>query len=92
MKDYLHPRFHGNIATEHVVHGEAMAVQWLEGCGYTVTCRGTVLCVNEPWLSASPDGVLNTGELFEIQIDRYIDRKTIGNFIYPKGSSLSLRQ
>ena len=42
-------------------------MQWLEGCGNPVTCRGTVLCVAEPWLSVSPDRVLSTGEPLEIK-------------------------
>jgi hypothetical protein len=32
-----------------------------------VNHRGTVVSVEEPWLSASPDGVLNSKELLEIK-------------------------
>ncbi|KAL7841366.1 hypothetical protein SRHO_G00250570 [Serrasalmus rhombeus] len=67
LREHIYPRFHGNAATQHGVESEALALQRLEGCGYKVTCRGTVLCTHEPWLSASPDGVLHTAELLEIK-------------------------
>ncbi|KAL7876225.1 hypothetical protein AOLI_G00111880 [Acnodon oligacanthus] len=67
LREHIYHRFHGNAATQHDVESKALAFQWLEGCGYQVTCRGTVLCTHEPWLSASPDGVLHTGELLEIK-------------------------
>ncbi|KAL2103352.1 hypothetical protein ACEWY4_000220 [Coilia grayii] len=67
LQHHIHPRFHGNEATRHGVAGEVLAVQWLEECGFTVARSGTVLCPSEPWLSASPDGFLNTGELLEVK-------------------------
>lgn len=67
IREHLYPRFHGNAATHHGLESEASALQWLEGCGFTVSRRGTVVCASEPWLSASPDGVLNSEELLEIK-------------------------
>lgn len=67
LQHHIYPRFHGNEATRHGVAGEALAVKWLEECGFTVARSGTVLCPSEPWLSASPDGLLNTGELLEVK-------------------------
>ncbi|XP_041837800.1 uncharacterized protein LOC121637659 isoform X2 [Melanotaenia boesemani] len=67
IREHLFPRFHGNAATHHGLQGETSACQWLEAHGFAVSHRGTVVCVNEPWLSASPDGVLNSEELLEIK-------------------------
>ncbi|KAL2095489.1 hypothetical protein ACEWY4_010208 [Coilia grayii] len=67
LQQHVYPRFHGNVATRHGVAGEVLALKWLEDRGHIVTRRGTVLCPTEPWLSASPDGVLSTGELLEIK-------------------------
>lgn len=60
----------GSMGMQQLYHGlesEASALQWLEGCGFTVSCRSTVMCASEPWLSASPDRVLNSEELLEIK-------------------------
>lgn len=67
LREHMHPRFHGNAATRHGSESELLASQWLEGCGYIVSHRGTVVSESEPWLSASPDGVLNSEELLEIK-------------------------
>lgn len=67
IREHLYPRFHGNAATNHGLESEASAIQWLESSGFTVSHRGTVVCGSEPWLSASPDGVLNLHELLEIK-------------------------
>lgn len=44
-----------------------MACQCLESCGYSIQHTGTVVSVAEPWLSASPDGVISSNELLEIK-------------------------
>lgn len=67
IRQHLYPSFHGNAATHHGIESEALAFQWLQNRGYVVTRRGTVVCAGEPWLSASPDGVLNSEELLEIK-------------------------
>ncbi|KAL7848076.1 hypothetical protein AOLI_G00227940 [Acnodon oligacanthus] len=67
LKEHIYPKFHGNAATQHGVESEALALRRLEGCGYKVTRRGTVLCTHEPSLSANLDGVLDTGKLLEIK-------------------------
>ena len=46
---------------------EAKALQWLEEQGYNISRRGTMLCPGEPWLSASPDGIIDSGILLEIK-------------------------
>ena len=36
--------------------------------GYNIDLRGLVLCKGEPWLAASPDGIIiNTDQLLEIK-------------------------
>jgi hypothetical protein len=55
--------YHFNIFEDN----ELIASQWLEDCGYSVDHRGPVVSVEEPWLSASPDGVLNYKELLDIK-------------------------
>lgn len=44
-----------------------MACQWLEGSSYTVYQRGTVVSMEGPWLSASPDGLLNSEQLLKVK-------------------------
>lgn len=67
LREHLFPRFHGNTATRYGQENEEVAYAWLESCGFVVEKRGTVVSVTEPWLSASPDGVVNSTELLEIK-------------------------
>ncbi|XP_015260755.1 PREDICTED: uncharacterized protein LOC107105150, partial [Cyprinodon variegatus] len=67
LREHLFPRFHGNTATRYGQENEKVAYAWLESCGFVVEKRGTVVSVTEPWLSASPDGVVNSTELLEIE-------------------------
>ncbi|TDH09872.1 hypothetical protein EPR50_G00092600 [Perca flavescens] len=60
-------RFHGNTATRYGQENEEVAYAWMESCGFVVEKRGTVVSVTEPWLSTSPDGVVNSTELLEIK-------------------------
>jgi hypothetical protein len=50
--------YHFNVFEDN----ELMASQWLEDCGYSVDHRGSVVSVEEPWISANPDIVLNSKE------------------------------
>ena len=61
------PGSKGTVPSRYGKDNEQMASQWLENCGYSVNPRGTVVSVDEPWLSACPDGVLNSKELLEIK-------------------------
>jgi len=67
LREHLLPRFHGNTATRYGQENEEVAYAWMESCGFLVEKRGTVVSVTEPWLSASPDGVVNSTELLEIK-------------------------
>lgn len=67
LREHLFPRFHGNTATRYGQENEEVAYAWMESCGFIVEKRGTVVSVTEPWLSASPDGVVNSTELLEIK-------------------------
>ncbi|KAL2103190.1 hypothetical protein ACEWY4_000058 [Coilia grayii] len=77
LQQQVYPRFHGNAATRHGERGEVLALKWLEDGGYGVTRHGTVLCPAEPWLSASPDGVLSSGELLEIKCPFLKENETV---------------
>lgn len=77
LKAHVYPRFHGSAATKHGVVSEGQAVKWLEEQGHTVTRRGTILCPGEPWLSASPDGIMESGVLLEIKCPFLKDDETI---------------
>lgn len=67
VREHLFPRFHGNSATQHGQENEEVALAWIESSGYVVERKGMVVSCKEPWLSASPDGILNSSELLEIK-------------------------
>ncbi len=58
LREHLFPRFHGNSATRYGQENEELARAWIESTGYAVEKRGMVVSRKEPWLSASPDGIL----------------------------------
>ena len=39
---------------------EQVAYTWVESCGFSLESRGTLVSVKEKWLSANPDGELNS--------------------------------
>ena len=67
LADHLHPTFHGNSATHHGTVSEEVARRSLMDQGFNIDMRGLVLCDGEPWLAASPDGIINTDQLLEIK-------------------------
>ncbi|XP_077553851.1 uncharacterized protein LOC144168763 isoform X2 [Haemaphysalis longicornis] len=53
------PTFHGNAATQHGINHEAVARQQVESYLKTeVQLKGIHVCKERPWLSATPDGVV----------------------------------
>lgn len=67
LSNHLHPTFHGNAATRHGAESEELARQFLQDQGYSIETKGLVVCPGEPWLAASPDGVINKDMLLEIK-------------------------
>lgn len=55
------PTFHGNAATRHGLQSEKVARQkFEEHFGMKVELHGTHVCKDYPWLSATPDGVIDS--------------------------------
>lgn len=55
------PSFHGNAATQHGISHEAVVRQQVESyLKVQVQLRGIHVCKNMPWLSATPDGVVES--------------------------------
>ncbi|XP_077484740.1 uncharacterized protein LOC144094696 [Amblyomma americanum] len=71
----LLPRFFGNSATKHGHKYEPVACeQFPKRAGLSVTHSGTVLHAAVPWLSASPDGVLQAADaLLEVKCPYVMD-------------------
>lgn len=65
--EHFYPRFRGNYATNYGKEKEETACNQLKEQGINITHMGTVVCGAEPWLSASPDGIINSCELLEIK-------------------------
>jgi hypothetical protein len=64
---YVNSTCTGNAATRHGQQGEILALRKLAEDGMTVTKKGTVVSPTYPWLSASPDGIVNDTNLLEIK-------------------------
>ncbi|CAM4535758.1 unnamed protein product [Leuciscus chuanchicus] len=60
LSEHLHPSFRGNAATRQGAEGEELARDYLETLGNSIETKGLVVCEKEPWLAASPDGVIKT--------------------------------
>ncbi|XP_037505136.1 uncharacterized protein LOC119381318 [Rhipicephalus sanguineus] len=57
----LNPVFSGNAATKHGKRMEAVArVQFSKKTGFSVAKVGSFVCEDTPWLSASPDGMIDS--------------------------------
>lgn len=67
LREHVYPTFRGNKATRHGKESEPKALQELENLGFHSTPSGTVLHAEEPWLSASPDGMLPDGSIVEVK-------------------------
>ena len=67
LREQLYPSFRGNYATEHGRTSEPKALQALKEMGFVISPKGTVVSVDEPCLSASPDGVTACGAIVEVK-------------------------
>lgn len=65
--EHIYPSFRGNYATNYGKENEVRACFQLKEQGMNITHKGTVVSVQEPWLSASPDGVIDSCVLLEIK-------------------------
>lgn len=55
------PNFYGNAATQHGLNHEAVArLQFQKDFGLVVEQRGIFVCKKKPWLSATPDGIIES--------------------------------
>lgn len=66
LREQISPSFRGNYATQHGVRNEPVALLQLSDMGYPIQKSGAVLAEQEPWLSASPDGIC-TDSIVEIK-------------------------
>ena len=67
LREQLYPSFRGHYAIEHGRTSEPKALQALKEMGFVISPKGTVVSVDEPWLSASPDGVTACGAIVEVK-------------------------
>ena len=67
LSGHLHPTFLGNTATRHGIASEELARQYLQEKGHSIESKGLVLCPGQPWLAASPDGIMDADTLLEIK-------------------------
>ncbi|KAH3777174.1 uncharacterized protein LOC127844307 isoform X3 [Dreissena polymorpha] len=64
----LYNRFKGSVATRHGQKFEPVARQWFEKTsGQTVNRCGLVICQQEPYIAASPDGLIDSDTIVEIK-------------------------
>lgn len=61
--EHIYPNFRGNYGKEN----EVSACHQLKEQGMNITHKGTVVSVQELWLSASPDGLIDSHVLLEIK-------------------------
>lgn len=66
LSEHLHPKFLGTTATNYGRQCEEHAKNHIRERGCTITERGLIVCAGEPWLAASPDGIINS-KLLEIK-------------------------
>ena len=59
IREQLYPTFVGNRFTEHGNSGEIKAKAMLRENGMDISDSGTVVSSSNPWLSVSPDGIIN---------------------------------
>lgn len=92
IKNRLFNTFQGNKATRHGMESEELAIKWVESLGHIVSRRGIVVCENEPWLSASPDGVLNSQELLEIKCPLPEDNDSLENLFKKPNYDVQMKE
>jgi len=83
LTNHVFGKFTGNADTARGQYGEKEAKAWYEGViGSRINVVGTVVKPTEPWLSASPDGLLGIDTILEIKcpdpdkFDRYLEQKS----------------
>lgn len=68
LQNHIYPVFSGNTNTRHGQESEGKCLKCLREERLVVECHGTVVSRIEPWLSASPDGILTESQqLLEIK-------------------------
>lgn len=65
--EHIYPSFRGNYETNYGKENEVRACNQLKERGMNITHKGTVVSIQEPWLSASPDGVIDSDVLLGIK-------------------------
>lgn len=66
LSEHLYPKFQGSVATRYGKESEGLAKEQIRERGCIVMDRGLVLCAGDPWLAASPDGIINN-KLLEVK-------------------------
>lgn len=67
LNEHLFPTFKGNTATKYGQDNEDNAIKLVEERGFVVQRKGLVVNPHQPWLAASPDGILDSMELLEVK-------------------------
>lgn len=68
VNNHIYPRFKGNSATSHGLKHEEEARKWFqEETGTTVNKTGVIIDSVEPYLAASPDGLIDNDTIIEIK-------------------------
>nr|XP_055075234.1 uncharacterized protein LOC129454684 [Misgurnus anguillicaudatus] len=88
LSEHLHPSFRGNAATRKGAEGEELARDYLETLGHSIETKGLVVCEKEPWLAASPDGVINKDILLEIK-SPVMGNKSLTEFLETKNCEIT---
>lgn len=67
IREHIHPKFVGNKFTKHGQECEVVAKQYLVAEGFSLSEQGLFVSLEENWLSASPDGILNGDTVLEVK-------------------------
>lgn len=59
ITNHLYPKFKGNVSTKYGMASEKFAKEDIKGRGCVILEKGLVVCAHDPWLAASPDGVID---------------------------------
>ena len=68
LREHLLPSFRGNHATQHGKDSEPKALKELAELGHPIVKMGTILSASEPWLSASPDGMIDKDDKVLVEV------------------------
>lgn len=67
LREQMYPSFRGNANTEHGRESEPKALDELRNLGLTISSHGAFISEDEPWLSASPDGIDSENSVIEVK-------------------------